>query len=307
MSGIMNASSRSACRTPKARRYEDIVYPRYLVLPTVLIFTVFFIVPILGGVYISMTDWDITRSGMSFVGLYNYQTMFGDADILLSIKNTLIFTVSVVLGRNLLALCLAVALTRGLRTSTFLRTIFYIPPVLSYVVVGVMLTAVMQMNGTLNQILNWFKIPCRLEWLADPNTALLSVVMEDIWKWTGFHMVIYIAGIMAIPNDFFEASRIDGASFLQQLRYIVLPLLLPAFKINIVQSVIGGFRVFEQVLTLTGGGPGHQSTVVGMMIYEYFSRGFYGRSTAMSMALSVVVVVVTVIIRREFSKRELSY
>ncbi|MEG2174692.1 MAG: sugar ABC transporter permease [Oscillospiraceae bacterium] len=276
-------------------------------LPTIIIFSIFFIIPILGGVYISMTDWDVTRTGMSFIGFYNYQAMFRDPDILLSIKNTLVFTVCIVVGRNLFALFLAIVLTRGLKSTTFLRTVFYIPPVLSYVVVGVMLTAVMQMNGTLNQILNFFHIPCKLEWLADGRTALLSVIAEDIWKWTGFHMVIYIAGITAIPSDYFEASRIDGASFGKQLRYIVLPLLLPAIKINVTQSVIGGFRVFEQVLTLTGGGPGHKSTVVGMMIYEYFSRGFYGRSTAISMVLSVVVVLVTIGIRHYFTRKELSY
>ena len=286
---------------------QDRLYPKYLLIPAILIFSIFFILPVIGGVYISLTNWDITKPVIRFIGLKNYQVMFEDTDFVLAVKNTLVFTVAIVTLRNILALFLAIVLTQGLRTTTYLRTVFYIPPVLSYVVVGIMFTAILQMNGTFNQILGFFSLPAKTEWIANPDTALLSVIVMDVWKWTGFHMVIYIAGLTAIPQDYYEASRIDGASFWGQLRHIVLPLLIPAFKINITQSIIGGFRVFEQVLTLTAGGPGHRSTVVGMMIYEYFGRGFYGRSTAMSMLLSVVVVVVTVGIRRYFTRKEMAY
>jgi raffinose/stachyose/melibiose transport system permease protein len=286
---------------------QDRLYPKYLLIPAILIFSIFFILPVIGGVYISLTNWDITKPVIRFIGLANYQVMFEDTDFVLAIKNTLVFTVAIVTLRNILALFLAIILTQGLRTTTYLRTVFYIPPVLSYVVVGIMFTAIFQMNGTFNQILGFFSLPAKTEWIANSDTALLTVIIEDVWKWTGFHMVIYIAGLTAIPQDYYEASRIDGASFWGQLRHIVLPLLVPAFKINITQSIIGGFRVFEQVLTLTAGGPGHRSTVVGMMIYEYFGRGFYGRSTAMSMLLSVAVVVVTVAIRRYFTRKEMAY
>ena len=291
----------------KAVSMQDRLYPKYLLIPTILIFSVFFILPVIGGVYISLTNWDITKPVIRFIGLTNYRVMFEDTDFVLAIKNTLAFTVAIVTLRNILALFLAIVLTQGLRTTTYLRTVFYIPPVLSYVVVGIMFTAIFQMNGTFNQILSFFNLPAKTEWIANPNTALLTVIMMDVWKWTGFHMVIYIAGLTAISQDYYEASRIDGASFWGQLRHIVLPLLIPAFKINITQSIIGGFRVFEQVLTLTAGGPGHRSTVVGMMIYEYFGRGFYGRSTAMSMLLSVAVVVVTVAVRRYFTWKEMAY
>ena len=286
---------------------QDRLYPKYLLIPAILIFSVFFILPVIGGVYISLTNWDITRPVIRFIGLTNYQSMFEDTDFVLAIKNTLFFTVAITALRNIFALFLAIVLTQSLRTTTYLRTVFYIPPVLSYVVVGIMFTAIFQMNGTFNQILGFFNLPDKTEWIANPNTALLTVIIMDVWKWTGFHMIIYIAGLTAIPQDYYEASRIDGASFWKQLRHIVLPLLIPAFKINITQSLIGGFRVFEQVLTLTGGGPGHRSTVVGMMIYEYFGRGFYGRSTAMSMLLSVVVVAVTVVVRRYFTRKEMTY
>jgi raffinose/stachyose/melibiose transport system permease protein len=269
-------------------------------------FSFFFILPVFGGIFISFTNWDITRPGVKFNGLSNYISIFHDADFITAIKNTFIFMFSIVVLRNTIAIILAVALTRNLKTTVYLRTVFYIPSVLSYVVVGILFTALFQMNGTVNQALNLIGIPVKYEWLAGKETALLTVIAEDVWKWTGFHMIIYIAGIMAISDDYYESARIDGANFIQQFFKITLPLLIPALTVNITQSTIGGCRVFEQVLTLTGGGPGHRSTVVGMMIYEYFGRGFYGKSTAMSMLLSAFVLILSIVIRHGFHKKEIS-
>ena len=255
-----------------------------------------------------MTNWIVSKpDAMKFVGLKNYLTMWSDSDIILGFKNTFIFAFSIVVLRNVLALLLALALTQNLKTRLYLRTIFYIPAVLSYVVVGIMFTAMFQMNGTFNSILNFFGIPIKHEWLASADTALLMVIVEDVWKWTGFHMIIYIAGLQAIPKVYFEAAQIDGANSVQRFFRVTLPMLIPALTINFTQSFIGGFRVFEQVLTLTDGGPGHQSTVVSMMVYEYFGRGFYGKSSAIAMVLSVLVVIVTQLVRRFFSKREVEY
>lgn len=294
-------------RGKKTKSKMDLLYPKYLLLPVVLIFTVFFILPAIGGVVISLTNWDITKSGMDFVGLRNYKNILRDSFFKQSIKNTLLFAVCIVVLRNVIALALAMAFSKNLKTRTYLRTIFYIPAVLSYVVVGIMFNALFQMDGTVNQVLSVFGMTNKMEWVANPDTALLTVIIEDVWKWTGFHMIIYIAGLAAIPQDYYEASRIDGASFWKQFRYITIPLLVPSLTVNITQSVIGGFRVFEQVLTLTKGGPGHESTVVGMMIYEYFSRGFYGKATAATMLLSLVVIIVTVFLRKWFAKQEVGY
>lgn len=283
-------------------------YPRYLTIPTIIFYTIFFVIPIIGGVGISMTNWIVSKpAAMRFVGLKNYITIWQDADIVLSFKNTFIFAFSIVILRNVFALLLAMALTQKLKTRLYLRTIFYIPAVLSYVVVGIMFTAMFQMNGTFNSILKFFGIVCKKEWLASADTALLMVIVEDVWKWTGFHMIIYIAGLQAIPRVYYEAAQIDGASATKRFLHVTLPMLIPSLTINFMQSFIGGFRVFEQVLTLTDGGPGHTSTVVSMMVYEYFGRGFYGKSTAISMVLSVLVVIVTMFVKGFFNRREVQY
>ena len=282
----------------------DRLYPKTLLIPVIAIFVIFFIVPVVGGIFISFTNWDITRTGKNFIGFDNYISILQDSIFLKSVKNTLIFTIFIVVFRNVIAILLDLALSRNLKSTTFLRTVFYIPAVLSYIVVGIMFNALFQMDGTVNQILQFFGIGIRHEWVASTNTAMLTVILMDIWKWTGFHMIIYIAGLTAIPHDYYEASKIDGASSWKQFWKITLPLLTPALTINITQSIIGGFRVFEQVLTLTKGGPGNESTVVGLMIYQNFGRGFYGKATAMTMLLSVVVVIVTIFIRKYFAKKE---
>lgn len=291
----------------RSRSITEQLYPRWLLIPVLVFYVVFFILPVLGGFYISFTNWDITKIGYRFVGFRNYANILKNSTFRKAALNTLTFLVSIVIGRNVIAILLALGLTKSLKTRTYLRTMFYLPAVLSYVVVGIMFNALFQMDGTINQILNGIGIFCKKEWVASADTALMTVIIEDIWKWTGFHMIIYIAGLTAIPHEFYEASRIDGASSWKQFWTITLPLLVPALTINVTQAIIGGFRVFEQVLTLTGGGPGHESTVVGMLIYENFCNGFYGKASAMTMLLSAVVLVVTIGVRSYFSSKVVNY
>ena len=152
----------------------DYLYPKYLLLPVILMFVIFFIIPVIGGIFISFTDWDITRSGVDFVGIENYISVLDDSSVQTAIKNTLIFAAAIVVARNVLALALAVVLSKPLKTRTFLRTMFYIPSVLSYVVVGIMFNALFQMDGTINQVLNFFGIECNREWIASADTALFT-------------------------------------------------------------------------------------------------------------------------------------
>ena len=145
----------------KKKSRTDFLYPKYLLLPVIVLFAVFFIIPVIGGCFISLTNWDITRSGIRFVGLDNYTSIVQDSSFKKSVENTLIFAVSIVIARNVLALLLAMIFSKGLKTRTYLRTIFYIPAILSYVVVGIMFNALFQMDGTVNQVLNFFGIMCR--------------------------------------------------------------------------------------------------------------------------------------------------
>ena len=278
-------------------RLEHQLYPRYLTLPAFILFTVFFILPILGGVGISLTNWTVSRPSITrFVGLKNYITMFQDDDILLAFKNTAIFTVAIVILRNLFAILLALALVKKLYTRTYLRTIFYIPAVLSYVVVGIMFTAMFQMNGTFNQILNAFGIPCTKEWLASGDTALLMVIVEDVWKWTGFHMIIYIAGLQAIPTDLYEAAKIDGATPSQILKNVTIPMVMPSITICSFLTLTNSFKLFDQNLALTAGEPANSSELLALNIFNTFygRNGWEGVGQAKAVVFFVIVAVIAI-------------
>jgi raffinose/stachyose/melibiose transport system permease protein len=293
-------------RPGKNKSFIQKSYPYHLIVPAFFLYTLFFIIPVIGGVFISLTNWNLFQPGLNFIGLRNYSDIFNNLDFKLAVKNTLIFTAAITVLRNVFAILLALALTNKLKTLVFIRTVFFIPSVLSYVVVGLMFTAAFQMNGLVNQVLNLFGFAVKFEWIVMKETALLTVILEDVWKWTGFYMIIYIAGLNAIPPEYYESSRIDGASYVQQFRYITLPLLIPALMVSIVHSTMGGFKVFEQVLTLTKGGPGHTSTVMGMLVYENFTRGFYGRSTAISLFWSIIIIIVSLVMQKFFKKGESS-
>ena len=290
-------------------RLEHQLYPRYLTLPAFILFTVFFILPILGGVGISLTNWTVSRPSITrFVGLKNYITMFQDDDILLAFKNTAIFTVAIVILRNLFAILLALALVKKLYTRTYLRTIFYIPAVLSYVVVGIMFTAMFQMNGTFNQILNAFGIPCTKEWLASGDTALLMVIVEDVWKWTGFHMIIYIAGLQNVSDDLLEAAQIDGATPWQTLWKVKLPMVMPSITICVFLTLTNSFKLFDQNLALTGGDPNHMTEMLALNIYQtFYARAgaqWKGLGQAKAVLFCLLVIVISVLQLRATRKRE---
>ena len=241
----------------KKQTLLDRRYPFWLALPAVIIFSVFFILPIIMGTGLSMTNWDMELARIDFVGLRNYVNIFSDKYYWMAAKNTLIFAVSILLLRNILALLLALCLTDKLKTRNFLRTIFYIPSVLSYIVVGILFTAILKSDGLLNRFLSALGFTAYIDWLGNGKIAMVSVIMLDVWMWTGFLAAIYIAGLQAIPRDYYEAARIDGANGVQQFFAISLPMLAPSLQICITLSLVGGIGAFEQILVLTNG-PSHQ-------------------------------------------------
>ena len=275
----------------KKQTLLDRRYPFWLALPAVIIFSVFFILPIIMGTGLSMTNWDMELARIDFVGLRNYVNIFSDKYYWMAAKNTLIFAVSILLLRNILALLLALCVTDKLKTRNFLRTIFYIPSVLSYIVVGILFTATLGFTAY-------------IDWLGNGKIAMVSVIMLDVWMWTGFLAAIYIAGLQAIPRDYYEAARIDGANGVQQFFAISLPMLAPSLQICITLSLVGGIGAFEQILVLTNGGPGRATNVIRLLVYQTFSQGMYGKATAMELSLALIIFLLSALVARFFSTRE---
>ena len=265
-------------------------------LPTFAAFCVGFLYPFAKGLFLSFCKFK-TTSKWTWVGLKNYQTIFQDDGFLHAFWYTALFALVSLLIINVLAFAVAYVLTKGIKGSNIFRTVFFMPNLIGGIVLGYIW--LMIFDG----ILSHFDTAVVLE----TKYGFWGLIILMCWQQIGYMMIIYIAGLQAIPTDLYEAAKIDGASAVRTFFSVTLPLLIPSLTINVTQAIIGGFRVFEQVLTLTDGGPGHQSTVVSMMVYEYFGRGFYGKSTAISMMLSVIVLFVTLAVRGYFNKKAVSY
>lgn len=252
-------------------------YPALFMAPGVLIYGVFFILPVLIGVWYSFTNWNFTRA--DFVGLMNYKNIISDPSIKRALLNTIIFTVVTTVGKVGLGLALAVFLNRKLHLRNYLRGISFFPAIISTVAVGIVFTAILHPYGLLNQFFRALGLDFMAKnWLTDTKLALLSVCGVEIWKWSGFNMVIILAGLQAVPPEYQEAATIDGANAWQRFWRVTFPLILPAFNNAFVNSLIGGLKVFDIIVATTNGGPGryhagHEHHDLSLVLVQYAGRG----------------------------------
>lgn len=283
------------------------LYPGSLLIPASIIFGIFFVIPVLASFILAFTDWNLSRFYEPvFNGLDNFRYVFKDRNFKLSAINTVKFASFTAFFKTVFGLILALAVNRNLKTRNVLRTIFYVPAVLSMVVVGIMFDAVFRYDGLFNQLLDILGMSTlQQDWVGGYKTALPVVIVADIWRWTGFNMAVFLAGLQGISFDYYEAARIDGASPWQQFKCITVPMLLPAFTVNIIFNTIGGLKVFEQVFVITGGGPGFASQVLSTYIYSAFSQGLLGRSTAMGLLLFIAVFITSTFVNKVLKRKEI--
>jgi multiple sugar transport system permease protein len=264
-----------------------------LLLPAVLLLIVFSVYPLLYSLYTSLFNY---RFGQltTFAGFANYQSMFTDAAFWGSIGTTLFFAAIVVPFELLLGLGLALILVEDVRFRSIYRTVFIIPMVLAPVVVGIIFRLIYDSEfGMPNYILeNILHLP-RADWLGSPALALPSIMLMDIWQWTPFMFIVLLAGLQAIPVDLLEAARVDGATYLQTLRRIILPLLRPTILVALLVRTMDAIRLFDQIYVTTQGGPGTSTEVVSFYIYK---TAFKFSKMTYASALLVVLLVITLII-----------
>ena len=281
------------------------LYAYYVILPALLIYVAFFIAPSLYGVVYSLTAWTIGKPSVNFVGLKNYVKIFQDSELRKAIGNTFLYTAVVVVFKNLFGLLLALAFNLKLRTKNYLRAVTFLPCILSSVVIGLIFVPILHPNGFLNTFLESAGLGFLTQsWLTDVHLVMFSIAGVSIWQWTGYHMVIYLAGLQGIAREYYEASLIDGAGAFQQLRKSYLPLLAPSLNINFILTMIGGLKVFSEPYALTGGGPGSASQVIALEVFEKFGRGEWGLGTALNVILMLFVIVICVPLLLEMRKRE---
>ena len=277
-------------------------YPYWFYLPAAAIFFVFFIVPTLSSFFFSLTRWNL--SDYEFIGLENYVAFFQESALLTGLKNTLIYAVVTCGLKVVLGMALALLLTSPIIAKGFLRSVAFFPVLVSTIGVGLTFQVLMDpSNGLINKSLGVIGIEGPA-WLVDPKFALLSVALVDVWKGVGLATVIFIAGIVSIPREYFEASAVDGASAFQRFRRIILPLSRPATTTVIILALIGGLRSFDLIWAMTRGGPGFTSDVIASVIYKQYQAGFYGLSTAGNVVLFLLVTAIVFPLFRFFTRQE---
>jgi raffinose/stachyose/melibiose transport system permease protein len=290
-------------RRQRARRsYTASAYPTWFYLPAGVVYVVLFIVPTLASFYFSLTRWTLFDS--EFIGLDNYRLFFNEPALYKGLINTLIYGFVTSGAKVVLGMALALLLTSPIIGRSYLRAVVFFPVLVSTIGVGLTFQVLLDpFDGLVNSALAVIGIDGP-GWLTDPSYALLSVAAVDVWKGLGLATVIYMAGIVSIPQEYFEAARVDGAGSWQRFRHIILPLSAPATTTVILLSQIGGLRSFDLIWTMTRGGPGFTSDVIASVIYKQYQAGFYGLSTAGNVVLFLVVSAIIFPMSRYFNRRE---
>ena len=276
--------------------------------PGIIHFLIFTLFAVGFAFYISFHEWNIIRPEKPFVGLENYLRLFEDKRFIRSVINTFTFMIGVPL--NLISgLAVALLLNTKVRGQAIFRTMFYIPVVTPLVVSAIIWKWVYQGDyGLLNYyLLQLGVIKEKIFWLADPNLALPALILMGIWGGTGSTMVIYLAGLQSIPEDFYDAAKVDGANGWQRLRYITIPLLRPTTFFLLITGIIGAFQIFTEVYIMTNGGPLNRTSTIGFYLYvNAFRQLDMGYATAMAFVLFAMIFVFT-LIQWKYTRGDVEY
>ena len=274
------------------------------ILPAFLIYLLFSIVPFLYTMFYSFTDYtDMNPVNLHFVGISNYLKVFDTPLMTTAIKNSVIYAILLTSFQTILALPLAVVLDKKLKTRNLLRAVYFFPAVFSSLIIGYLWNFIMSSSdyGLVNNLLHRMGLDTFNFFTA--NRALFSVIFTQVWQWTGWAMVIYLANLQSISKDLYEAADIDGTSGLQRFFYITLPLMCPSVKIIVVTGLIGGMKVFDIIYSMTSGGPGNATeTVMTVMMKKGISDGFYSTGAAFGVCFFVIVLVISALVTKLMGK-----
>lgn len=301
-------SERPAARRGRGglRRGRGWVTAILFVLPALILFALLVLLPILVAGYTSLYKWNGIGPPSNFVGLDNFTRLFQSDIFAGDLRNGAILIVLGLAVQLPLSLGLAVMLNQRIRGRAFYRLLFFAPYMLSEAITGVLFSLILSPeSGLANRLLtSWGLEPWT--WLSEPDTVMFSLFLVITWKYFGFHMIIYLAGLQGIPKELSEAARIDGAGSWDVFRHITLPLLGPTIRVSAFLSVIGTIQLFDLVWILTGGGPSHASETMAVSMFEYgFKRSQIGYSSAISVVMFLISLVFALGYQRFVLRRDL--
>ena len=279
--------------------HKKIQWAQFLSLPALLIYGVFFVIPLISGIGMSFTDWDGMKQA-NFVGLQNFIRFFHDTRAMHDIKTTVVFAAGSAVLLNVVGLIYALLMNRDFRAKGIARVIIYLPAIISPLIMGYIWYFLLQPGrGFLHYAFLQLGLPDLIgNWMGSYSSALVTLILVNVWQFSGMTMIIYLAGLQSIPSELTEAAKIDGANSWQRFWRVTMPMLMPAIRINVVTNIIGSLSVFDVIMSLTEGGPGYATESLSIYIMRMCYGSRTGYSTAVAMILFLIILVPVLISMR---------
>ena len=284
------------------------IYNVWFSVPALALYLVLFISPVILNFGYSLTNWNaikLTGETAKYIGMRNFQKIFQDPELTAIIVRTIWFAFVTTIFKNIFGLLLALVLNEGFRSKEALRAVYFLPSMLSPLIIGLIFGSLLMTNGFVNQLLTAVGLePLTRPWLTTAFTALGSTMMVDIWKQVGFNMVIYLAGLQLIDKTYYEAADLDGATYFDKLHYITLPRMIPSVIINLLLNMSQGLKTFDIVYVLTNGGPNGATELINTQVYKQFGQKLYGMSSAYGVIMFVITAIFGIMILRINSEQD---
>lgn len=292
----MMKSQTGVQRKHRFRLTDDDLWGYAFILVSMIAFGVFTLYPVISAVETSFLKYK--PFGSEFIGLKNYQDTFSSSLFYKSVLNTLEYTVVVVPLSLLMAFAISIMiLPFSKKTQSVFKSMYYLPGIASGVALSVVWLWIYDSSptGLMNQVFTFLRLPTQ-NWLSSSKTSMISLMFMALMSGQGSNIIIYIAALLGIDNSYFEAAELDGATFMQKVRYIVFPLVKPTTLFLLVTGVIGSFQVFMNAFMMTGGGPDNSTTMIGLLIYKNaFEYSKYGLACAQAILLAIVIAIISLV------------
>lgn len=301
------AVRRNEAPAKKRRRYRGFAHSVWwFVLPAAALYVFAVVYPSVRGSLFAFTNWDGISQNPKWVGFDQFARIWSDPNGLTSIRNTLLIAFAVTVIQNIVGLLIALAVNSRIKSRDILRVLIFAPVVITSIAVGFLWQNLYTPDGGINETLEAAGLGAlRQNWLGNPDTAIWCIIVVVFWQFVGYSMVIFLAGLQGIPEEILEAAAIDGAGPIRRFWSVVRPLLAPSITINVMLSLIGGLKLFDQVFVMTQGGPGGATNTISTLIYSNaFSLGRFGYAAALAVVLSIFVAVASVIQYRLLALQE---
>lgn len=280
-------------------------------LPGLLLYSIFFLYPTISALFYSFTDWDGLSDAYQFVGMQNYErALTGDSVFRKTVGNNMKFMLMVVIFQTLAALAFAMIVLKNTKTNLLLRALYFFPTILSSVSVAFIWSFIYDPSlGILNQILELLGLDfLQQNWLGNSDIAIYSLAITQIWFHAGQMLIIFVAGLQAIPEDLYEVAKIEGASKWQTFRKVTWPLLAPSATIVIAYTTIQSFKAFDLVFAMTGGGPNNSTEIIATYIFDVAFRSYnFGYASSISVLFMIIIAAITFLQFKALRSDRISY